>query len=124
VSSKTTAKKKPASKKASAKKAPIKNMASKKPAAKKVVAKDAAEKVESTKVNVVERGKVIDLNFIGSKDESAEARNVASRVRVRSQIDSDIEAFLSAGGKIASIEPNVMADPPRKPESNYGSRPI
>jgi len=99
-------------------------MASKKPAAKKVVAKDAAEKVESTKVNVVERGKVIDLNFIGSKDESAEARNVASRVRVRSQIDSDIEAFLSAGGKIASIEPNVMADPPRKPESNYGSRPI
>ena len=27
-------------------------------------------------------------------------------------------------GKISSIEPNVMADPPRKPESNYGSRPI
>lgn len=66
----------------------------------------------------------IDLEYIGSKDETAETRTIASRARLRSQMDSDIEKFLSQGGTISEIEPNVTADPPTKPVSSYGSRPI
>ena len=31
---------------------------------------------------------------------------------------------LVGDGKITQVDPNVRTDPPRKPESNYGSRPI
>ena len=66
----------------------------------------------------------VDLAFIGSKDEVAETRNAASRERVRSVLDDEVAKFLNGGGKINNVAPNVMGDPPRKPESNYGSRPI
>ena len=66
----------------------------------------------------------IDLSFIGSKDEDAETRSIASRERVRSVLDSEIEIFLNGGGKINFIKPNVMGDPPKRPESSYGSKPI
>ena len=42
----------------------------------------------------------------------------------RRRIQTDIEAFLSQGGTISKIDPNVMADPPKKPTSNYGGQPI
>ena len=42
----------------------------------------------------------------------------------RLRIQSEVEAFLARGGKINEIPPNVVADPPRKPESNYGGQPI
>ena len=66
----------------------------------------------------------VDLSFLGSRDEAAETRTIASRARVRSALDIDVEAFLSSGGKIDNVADHVMGDPPRKPESNYGSRPI
>ena len=90
---------------------------------KKVV--DDAQNASRTKSAAAKSGvDAVDLSFIGSKEESAETRTVASRERVRSQLDSEIEAFLTQGGKIDNVAPNVMGDPPRKPESNYGSRPI
>ena len=64
-----------------------------------------------------------DMAFIGSAEEGV-LRSIASRQKLRSQMDSEVEAFLKKGGSINEIEPNVMADPPRKPTSNYGSRPI
>jgi hypothetical protein len=66
----------------------------------------------------------VDLEFIGSKDEKAETRSVTSRTRLRSQVEEDIARFLQQGGAISQIAPDVTADPPRKPESNYGSRAI
>ena len=66
----------------------------------------------------------VDLSFIGSKEESAETRTIASRERVRSELSSEVEAFLNGGGKIDEVAANVMGDPPKKPETNYGSRPI
>ena len=63
-----------------------------------------------------------DMDFIGSTEEGV-LRSIASRQKLRTQVDSEVEAFLKAGGS-NEIEPNVMADPPRKPTSNYGSRPI
>lgn len=42
----------------------------------------------------------------------------------RDELNSQIEQFLASGGTIDYVEPNVMADPPKKPTSNYGSQPI
>lgn len=46
------------------------------------------------------------------------------RADVRDELHRQVEDFLSHGGHIQEIEPNVMADPPKKPVNNYGSRPI
>jgi hypothetical protein len=45
-------------------------------------------------------------------------------VKVRQEIDSMTAEFIAKGGRINKIPPNVMADPPKKPLSSYGSRPI
>lgn len=50
--------------------------------------------------------------------------SVIDKVVEREELSRQIEAFLSSGGKISSIDPNVMADPPKKPENRYGSHPI
>ena len=42
----------------------------------------------------------------------------------RKRLQDEIEAFLSSGGLIRQIPANLRADPPRKPESNYGGQPI
>lgn len=58
---------------------------------------------------------------------SAEAlleESVAAREALRQQLQSDVEAFLARGGVINEIPPNVVSDPPRKPQSNYGGQPI
>ena len=68
------------------------------------------------------RKEIIDFEFMGSRNETAESRSVTSRCRVREKMRRDIEAFLARGGHIRQIEPNVMADPPRKPQSHYGNR--
>lgn len=54
----------------------------------------------------------------------AEERTIASRQALRDEMDRQVAEFLSRGGEIKKIDPNVTADPPRKPESDYGSRPI
>jgi len=64
-----------------------------------------------------------DMQFIGSSEEGV-LRSLASRKKLRNKVDSEVENFLNSGGAINKIEANVMADPPRKPTSNYGSRPI
>lgn len=46
------------------------------------------------------------------------------RADLRTELDRQVQDFLSGGGEIQDIEPNVMADPPKKPQNNYGSRPI
>lgn len=52
------------------------------------------------------------------------AVNLSNRDQLRQQLQSEVEAFLASGGKINRIDPNVVADPPKKPESNYGGQPI
>ena len=46
------------------------------------------------------------------------------KARLRAQLNADMEAFLAQGGKIAEVGSDVMADPPKKPSSNYGGQPI
>lgn len=54
---------------------------------------------------------------------SAEA-SAALKASAREQLQNDIEAFLARGGAIKEIAPNIVADPPKRPESNYGGQPI
>ena len=57
-------------------------------------------------------------------DDDEGVNTLNAKERIRGQLDSDIEAFLSKGGSITEIEVNVTADPPTKPVSKYGGRPI
>lgn len=89
---------------------------------------EKAEKVKKAKkVNNAEKeqsASKVDLNQIGSKDEAVENRTVESRNVLRNKVEDDIAAFLARGGTISEIAPDVTADPPKKPENNYGSRAI
>ncbi len=65
-----------------------------------------------------------DFSYLGSKDESPDERTVESRRRLRELMSAQIEEFLANGGTIEEVPSNVISDPPKKPESNYGNRPI
>jgi len=58
------------------------------------------------------------------KDDGADARTVAGRQKVREKLAKDVEAFLARGGSIQEVDANTTADPPVRPTSEYGSRPI
>ena len=59
-----------------------------------------------------------------AQDIHLEGVSAESRKEIRQTIDDQVAAFLAAGGQIQQIDANVTADPPQKPTSNYGSRPI
>jgi hypothetical protein len=50
--------------------------------------------------------------------------SIASRQRIRDELDDQIAAFLAKGGKIMEVPANVSTDPPKKPAPDYGGRPI
>lgn len=50
--------------------------------------------------------------------------SMLEKLEERERLNAEIENFLAQGGAINHIDPNVMADPPRKPENKYGSHPI
>jgi hypothetical protein len=56
--------------------------------------------------------------------DTAESLTVSSKEAIRRQLEEEMERFLARGGKVQEIPPDVTADPPKKPESNYGSKPI
>jgi hypothetical protein len=43
-----------------------------------------------------------------------------ARAAERGQLASDIEAFLNNGGEVTQVARGERADPPKKPENNYG----
>lgn len=59
-----------------------------------------------------------------ASDDDIEYGSQAAREALREAMASDVEAFLARGGRIQEVAANVMGDPPRKPQTNYGSRPI
>ncbi len=78
------------------------------------VSADAAESLSSSDA----------AEMAASREDAPEARSVTSRCRIRDQLNDDIAEFLLRGGAINNVEAHVMADPPRRPNSDYGSRPI
>lgn len=70
-----------------------------------------------------------DASFAGpaskvSESEVIEDFSIASRQKIRDELESQIAEFLARGGKISEVPANVTADPPKKPTSDYGGRPI
>ncbi|HSC82637.1 MAG TPA: transcriptional regulator SutA [Pseudomonas sp.] len=57
-------------------------------------------------------------------EEIEELPSVEAKQKERDALAKAMEEFLSRGGAVQEIEPNVVADPPKKPDSKYGSRPI
>ena len=53
-----------------------------------------------------------------------ELPSVEAKQKERDALARAMEEFLSRGGKVQEVEANVVADPPKKPDSKYGSRPI
>lgn len=70
-----------------------------------------------------DEGDSYEASAYSSSDDLSSAE-AAARNNIRVQLQSDVEAFLASGGKIKEIAPNVVADPPKKPQSNYGGQPI
>lgn len=50
--------------------------------------------------------------------------SMMAKMAERERLNAEIEKFLAVGGQISQVDPDVMADPPRKPENKYGSHPI
>lgn len=64
-----------------------------------------------------------DDDFYNQFDDAV-TRTVAAKANTRSQLEDDIQKFLKTGGEVMEVDSSVTADPPKKPVSNYGSRPI
>lgn len=58
------------------------------------------------------------------RNEDGSELSLSSKENIRRQLEEDMKVFLAAGGNVQHVDPNVTADPPKKPVSNYGSRPI
>lgn len=69
---------------------------------------------------------VLESEQGNATEEHASVDDGLSEVRdsMRVKIRSDVEEFLANGGAIREIAPNIVADPPKKPQSNYGGQPI
>lgn len=53
-----------------------------------------------------------------------ELPSIEAKQKDRDALARAMEEFLSRGGRVQEVEANVVADPPKKPDNKYGSRPI
>ena len=53
-----------------------------------------------------------------------ELPSIEAKNKERDALARAMEEFLARGGRVQEVEPNVVADPPKKPDNKYGSRPI
>lgn len=67
---------------------------------------------------------VLDKDYSSAKDAGIDDHSLTSRQRQRAELDDQVEVFLARGGEINHVQAHVTADPPKKPGSRYGSRPI
>jgi len=87
---------------------------------------DVEEPLEDEDVDDLEVADSDELSVSSSKaaPEVIEDFSIASRQKVREELEDQIAAFLARGGKIMEVPANVSADPPTKPVPDYGGRPI
>ena len=51
---------------------------------------------------------------------ASEVHSVDARASVRDQLADDVARFLNGGGRVEEVPKDFRADPPRRPENNYG----
>ncbi|PKM28915.1 MAG: hypothetical protein CVV07_13045 [Gammaproteobacteria bacterium HGW-Gammaproteobacteria-11] len=59
-----------------------------------------------------------------AESDPLEGLSVEAKAREREMLERQIAEFLAKGGKVVAVDDNVVGDPPKKPDSKYGSRPI
>jgi len=83
---------------------------------------DEAEDAGDTEVAAIPSGKKSAKTAAAVGPD--ELPSVEAKQKEREALDKAIAEFLARGGKVQEIGSNVLADPPKKPENKYGSRPI
>ncbi|MCK0105871.1 hypothetical protein [Marinobacter sp. S0848L] len=58
-------------------------------------------------------------SWVGEGDDN---HSVASRARVRAQLQADIEAFLQCGGKIEEVDSTLKSNASRKVDAGFNNR--
>jgi hypothetical protein len=58
------------------------------------------------------------------KTDPFEGLSAEAKEREREMLALQMEEFMARGGKVQEVGANVVADPPKKPQGKYGSRPI
>ncbi|WP_426415162.1 hypothetical protein [Aestuariirhabdus sp. LZHN29] len=64
------------------------------------------------------------IESLGRNQLSAESRTLESQRKLHETLEQQVAQFLANGGTITEVESSIASDPPRKPVSRYGSRPI
>lgn len=59
-----------------------------------------------------------------AQEDLLEGVSLEAKQREREMLARQMEEFLARGGKVQQVDNNTLADPPKKPEGKYGSRPI
>ena len=59
-----------------------------------------------------------------AQDDTLEGVSLEAKEREREMLARQMEEFLARGGQVQQVDSNALADPPKKPEGKYGSRPI
>ncbi len=72
----------------------------------------------------VSKSEATETDTSASSDALTAAASLSEKDAERQRIQAEIEEFLSNGGQITRVDTNVMSDPPKAPESNYGGQPI
>lgn len=85
---------------------------------------ESEDENESTNASVSEGGEEVTKEASTESADDALVSSAEEKEKQRLAMAAEVEAFLSRGGKIQEVGVNVMADPPRKPQTSYGSRPI
>jgi hypothetical protein len=92
---------------------------------------EGADEDEGEELAAADDGDGDDEVVPASKSKKAKAAvdveelpSVEAKHKERDALARAMEEFLSRGGKVQEVEPNVVSDPPKKPDSKYGSRPI
>jgi hypothetical protein len=82
----------------------------------------AADDVDNGDDEVVSSGK--SKTKVKAAVSVEELPSIEAKQKDRDALARAMEEYLARGGKVQEVEPNVVSDPPKKPDSKYGSRPI
>lgn len=68
--------------------------------------------------------RVVPTKKVKAAAEVDELPSLEAKQKEREALARAMEEFLARGGRVQEVDDNVVADPPKKPDSKYGSRPI
>lgn len=62
------------------------------------------------------------LEQTGNWNDVEDTHSIAGRARIRAQLDADIQAYLSRGGRIEEVDTSFRTDAPRKVDIGFNNR--